>query len=666
MNMNLMVSTLRSSLSGGQEPLNKTVKSQTVRTDIKEKYDNNKVVFSTREYSEITENVWTKGWRRVSDPEQRELSILDPYLSAIISTRVSQGAACSYPSESKYDKGCRISDLNPPVRDDYENADEFDKACAIRTAQQEAILSWVLTCGTKDEDVLNSVFANGDLFFKHCNFRRFVEGQIRNIMTFGRCGTQVLRSEDGVPVLFRPVPIETIFNAVHGEDMTLSNTRDTMEQSESDVKLYNEIKPEEKPAAYIQKINGQNVNFYSEDELKVWHWQFQALFGLNGYPLSPIELTIFMVFVHQQTLGYLRNQFVKGMAAKGLLCLESTNAAVELSPADLDEFRRQFHNFATRNDNSAVMPVISGPIKANFIQLSPSPRDMEFLQVEEHVIRALCSAFQISPQEMGYGHLSLPQGGLNSGNKQEDIIRGEERGLRQVLDIVFDGVNDIIYENFPEARDNFRLGYVGVGEETRDAAVQRQSAELTTTATMNSLWSDSEKTDAFPFAGDAPLNPQFNTLIAAKMFYGEYREHFFGDEGASKKPEYRFLMDPNLNQAYQQLLVQPVAEQRQQAEMQNKMMAQQMQQQQLQAQMAAQGGQPGAEGAPQEGQPQEQVPDHAAAPEPEAKPEAPAEPAEKSEEPISLREKFLEVQGLRKSMGSYFGAWVDAHYTKEE
>jgi hypothetical protein len=631
---------------------------------LKEKYDKSKIVFSTREWSQTSDNVWLKGWRRISDSEQRELAQLDPYISAIISTRCSQGSICGYPSESKFDKGTRIVDLKPPKRDDYQSVDEFEAACRSRTAQGEAILSWVLKCGTNDQSVINAVFAGGDLTFKVCTLREFIEAQIRNILTFGRCASQVFRNEEGLPVMFRPVAVETIYNVVSGSDAQVGIGRDSVDSSQEDAKEYNEIDPEARPAAYVQKIDGQNVNFFTEDDLHVWHWQKQALFNLNGYPLSPIEQAVFMVFVHQQTLSYLRNQFVKGLATKGLLSLESTNPAVDLSEADLEDFRIQFHNFATRNDNSAVMPVLSGPVKANFIQLSPTPRDMEFLQVEEHVIRALCSAFQISPQEMGYGHLSMPQGGLTQANKQEEIIRGEERGLRQLLDIVFDGINEILYQNFPEARDSFRVSYVGVGEDTRDAVVQRQTAELQTTATLESLYSDSEKKDVISYGGKVPLNPLFHANVVRYMKYGEVLEHLFGVAGASKRPEYDFIIDPNLNQAYLQLKIQPVKEQREAAQMQMAMQEQQMQTAEAQQQaVMQQGGQLEQAG--------KQVEQQAAAAgqKDEKQPEQPTEPVEKSEEEeesIPLHQKYRQSKALQKSLKGYFGAWVAAHLKSEE
>lgn len=641
---------LKKSLGGGQENLEKTVRAQTVRREFKG-YDKTKVVFSSHSAQRQNHNgLEQKDYRRLSDPEQREIAQVDPYISAIIANRCAQGATVGYESDSKFDKGSRVNDKNPPQLSDFETEEEYKKACIQHEARQKAIMNWILKCGTSDQEIINSAFANADLTFKHCSLREFLEAQVRNLLTFGRCATQIYRNEDGVPVMFRPLPVETIQPVTFGESPYLSEGENTMEQSKQDLVAYEQINPAERPIAYAQVVDGNAVNFFTEDDLHMWYWQKQALFDLRGYPLGPIEQAIYMVFVHQQTLNYLRNQFIKGMGNKGLITMESTQEGVEISEADMENFRQQFHNFVTRNDNSAVTPVIGGPIRVNYIPLSSTPRDMEFLQVEEHVIRALCSAFQISPQEMGYGHLGLPSGQLGgANNRQEDVIRGEERGLRMLLDIIYDGLNKIIFENFPEAENKFILTYLGVGEDTRDAVIQRQQAELNTTATMNSLYADSEKTELIHFGGDVPLSSAFHGNVVRYMKFGEVREYLFKEKGAKENPIYDFVVDPNLNQTYQQLKVQSIADQKKAAEMQLQEQAiqvegagQQLQQQEQMMQMQEMQMQQGV--APEGEQPQQEEP-------------APEE-AEQTEKSMTLMDRWIEKNKLRKS---YFSGWLDVH-----
>jgi hypothetical protein len=347
-----------------------------------------------------------------------------------------------------------------------------------------------------------------------------------------------------------------------------------------------------------------------------------------------------MVFIHQQTLGYLRNAFVKGMASKGILSIESKDPNIQLTEEDIEELRRSFHNYVSRNDNSAATPVIAGPMAVSYTSLSANPRDMEFLQLEEHVIRALCSAFQVSPQEMGYGHLSVGQGGLTQANKQEEIVRGEETGLRMLLDSVFDTVNEILFESFPQARELFTISYVGVGEDTRDSVIDRHSREINTTATLASLWADSEKVEGVPFGGDVPLAPTFHQFVIAKMKYGEFREHFFGEENASKIPEYDFIIDPGLNQAYQQLRAQPINLQQEQALAGFESQQQQLSQGELQSKMML----------AQASQSQE------AQQAPAAAPDSGDQPAPEAQEK-SLAEVYGERRQLKKSVGYYLSEW---------
>jgi len=617
------------------ESLTKAVRAIELENEENNKRAKNKVTFSTQNYSNSPDGTEQKGVRRVQDSELREIAHTDPYISAIISTRAAQGQIVGRPSDSKFDKGTRLLELHPLNRDDFSSDEEFNKRQEIRKEQMKDIMAWFQSCGTKDKKIINSAYSQSvDKTFKTCSLADFVSSQIENLLTFGRFGTQIFRNEDGIPYMFRPVPIETFTPVKTSRDIHISMGPNTHNQSHIDAEVWNDLEDYERPAGWVQKIDGRTSNPFTEDDLKVGYWQKQALFDLNGYPLAPIERAIYMVFIHQNTLGYLKNQFVKGLGSKGILSLQSTDVASELSNESLDALRSNMHNFLSRNDNSASTPIISGPVSVNWIPLTASPRDMEFLQVEEHVVRALCSAFQVSPQEMGYGHLGMNQGGLTSANKQEEIIRGEEKGLRNLLDSIYDQLNEILYDNFPQAAEQFRLTYVGVGEDTRDAVIQRHVTELQTTATMSSLWSESEKNEPIPVGGNVPLADIFHRNVVKYMKYGDFMEKFFGFEGWSKKPEYDFIIDPNLNQAYQAALVNPIEVQQQQTEMGLQQQQFQLQSQQMQMEQAQQ-------------RPEQPQTEQA---------EQPTEAANKS-----LKDAWVESQTLQKSIQTYFGAWMEAN-----
>lgn len=636
--------------------MQKSVKPLTTRHDIAQKYDKSKIVFSSREYDNGYNGVEIKGWRRLDDVELKEVAQVDPYISAIIANRCGQAAVIGRPSDSKFDKGTRVMEIQPANLDDYETKEEFLRVQDARKMQMTTILKWIMNCGTSNKEIVDEIFREADPMFKICNFADFVSAQIRNLLTFGRMGSQIFRNEDGLPIAFRPAPIETIYPVLTGEDIYVGEGDETAEQSKEDVEEYNQIDPDERPQGWVQRVDGRNVNFFTEQDMKVSYFQKQALFDLRGYPLAPIEQAIYMVFIHQNTLGYLKNQFVKGLGTKGVLSIKSTDPAAELSDEDVDDLRRDFHNFLSRTDNSATTPVISGPVEVNWIPLASTPRDMEFLQIEEHVIRALCAAFQTSPQEMGYGHLGISgSGGLTQSNKQEEIVRGEERGLRMVLDIIYDHINEILYDNFPEAEKLFRVTYVGVGEDTRDAAINRHMQEMQTTATMSSLYSDSEKNEPIPDGGNVPLAPLFHQNVVRYMKYGDFMENFFGKEGWSKLEKYDFIIDPGLNQAYQENKMFSDEMRHEQGELQIETQAVQIegmqeQNEAMKAQMQA-GMQQAAPGAEEGGMPQEGAP-----PSEEGAPPSEEDSPPQEQLAQSLEQAYRERAG-KLSKSEYFEKW---------
>ena len=562
----------------------------------KRKYKQSKVKFGSRFNTRIgVGDSLSKEPKRLSDSELKELSLVDPYIGAIINTRVAQISTFGAISESKFDKGVRVIELDEIRKEDFETDEAFEREIKLREAEKKAILEWVLSCGTTDKQVLNEMYEAADPTFKQCSLKDYFQAQARALLTFGRCARQNLLNADGTICAFRPTPIETIKQVKFGSKVHVTAVSDVSQQSEVDAEKYNKLPTNEKPIAYVQEVDGVQTGFFTDEDLKVTYYQVQSFLDLNGYPMGPIEFALFLVYIHQHTLGYLRNQFVKGQLSKSMIVVRPTDPSVKISDEDIESFKMEIQNLATRTDNSAVIPVIGGPVELELIKTTESPKDMEWMQVEQTVIRALCSAFQISPLEAGFGQLG-DTAGMGQGNRDYELVQGEERGLRLLVDILVEELNDAVYQNFPEAKKRYKVTAFGIGNETREGVIQRQSQELNTTATLNSLFSESDKNRQFEFGGDVPLAPLFHQNVARYMTYGKFMESFFGVEGASKRPELDFIIDPSLNQAYQQLKtgMQQMQAQQQALGLQEQQMQMEIQQAQMQQGMAPQEGQPAA------------------------------------------------------------------------
>jgi hypothetical protein len=496
---------------------------------------------------------------RLSDADQLELVKVDPIIGAIVNTRVNQASPLGDRSESMFDKGVRILDTKMPKEVDYEDRALYLQECKRREIIRDRMMSWVLTCGEDDTETLDKIYIDSDKTMKMCTLKQYMQSQSRALLSCGRCATQMIRDTEGKMLIFRPAPVESIKPVRPGHNVYLSQMRGmsnevSNEESIEAVESYNKINAAEKPIAWVQELGGRQVAFFTERDMFISYYQMQAQLDLCGYPLSPIEFALYLVYIHQHSLNYLRNQFTKGLLTRSMVCITTKDPEVELGEEDLSRFKRELQNLASRTSNSSVIPVISGPIDVNIKPFDLGPKDLEWQALEQTAIRMICSAFQIAPNEVGFGLLGDPAGLSGDASKDNELVQGEERGLRNLVDIIIESLNHCLYDRFPEAKEEgFKLVAVGLGSETRMAMLQRLQAEQGLTATMNDLLSQSEKNVTVDYGGNVPLNPLFHSGVVKYMHYGVFMEHFFGEKGASQRPDYDFLIDPNLNQMYQSL-----------------------------------------------------------------------------------------------------------------
>jgi hypothetical protein len=570
------------------DDLSKSVKPLEDNELIKDKIEQSKAVFSLESRNASSNSLFEKKGR-MSDKELRELAYYDSIISLIIDTRANQSMSFGRKSANKYDRGFVLREVIPVQIDSMISQQEKEEEIKFRTELSNVIFKYVLNCGSTNRSILDHVFQGSDTTFKTCNLAEFLGAQSRNLLVYGRCATQIIRSKEGVPVLFRPVPVESIFRVLDQADVALSgNDRDVADQSEDDLKDYKNIEKGRRPIAYVQRIDGKNVAFFTEDDLVVTYLQKQAHENLDGYPMAPIEKAFYAVSMHFYAQQYLQNSFTKGLATKGIINLKTQETGV-VSPEQAEAFRKLFSNYVARNDNSATIPIVAGPIDVEFVPLNITAKDLEFNNLYQRVLMIVCGAFQISPQEIGFGALDSAKPTMGDAGKQEQIVQGEERGLRQLMETLFDLLNDLVADSFPQSKDILRLEPIGLGQNTKEADLAIYKEELQTSGTFGKIWSDSERLDVFPFGGDVPTSPIFHQSVAKYMKMSELRHYFFKEKDALKKPEFDFFIDPAINDAYQkqkgkvpQMQAEQMKLQTEQLEMQAQQMETQMQAQQQQ------------------------------------------------------------------------------------
>lgn len=576
------------------------------------KVDVNKAVFSLDSKAPGIDRLYHKQGR-LQDKDLKDICSYDAIIGLIVNTRANQALSFGKRSTGKYDRGFILQEKVSVQENPHLSSEEKNKETQYRMELANKISEYVTNCGTSNRMVKDKVFKNSDSYFKDCTLQEFISAQVLNLLIFGRAATQIIRNKDGVPIMFRPLAVETLKRVIDQADITLDEGEDTHEQSVKDSAEYRKIEKGRRPVAYVQRMEGKNVAFFTEEEVKMTYLRKQAFEDLDGYPLSPIEQAYFTVSMHFYAQQYQQNAFTRGLASKGIINLKTKEGGV-ISPDQVETFRKLFTNYVARNDNSATIPVISGPIEAEFIELNATAKDMEFTKLYQNVVTIMCACFQISPQEIGFDSMSSAGPSLGDGNKQEQIVQGEERGLRQLIESIFALLDNIIYEVFPESKKLFRFHPIGLGQNTKEADLALYKEELQTSGTFGKIWADSERIESFPFGGNVPTSPLFHASVVPYMKMSELRYHFFGEEGALDNPDYDFFLDVAKNEMYMSAKFKSQEMQAEQMGMQLEQMKLQLalQQQQTKTQLAMseqqpQEGEEGAQEAPEgEGAPEQE------------------------------------------------------------
>jgi len=267
---------------------------------------------------------------------------------------------------------------------------------------------------------------------------------------------------------------------------------------------------------------------------------------------SPLELAIINITTHLNVENYNSNFFTHGYAARGILHLQGT-----VTQSQLTAFRRQFYSTISGAQHAWRTPIISGLEGVEWVPMSGTAKEMEYINFNSHVMRSICSQFQIDPMELGLDYLVSASGKPAAGADNETKIElSRERGLRPLLMFFEDFINhNIIPAIDPTFTDKYEFKFLGYTSETPQTAIALQQAEMTVHSSMNDLLRQAKKEKLDVAGADLPLNQAFWAVIEKNYTKGEIREIFFGDKDASKKRELQYIPGDPAYMGWQQLLL---------------------------------------------------------------------------------------------------------------
>jgi hypothetical protein len=509
---------------------------------------------------------------RITNKTLKDTSVRDWLVSSIIQTRSDTLLRFARPQQKKFDMGFKIclkdekADLTKDDREMMANLEDF-----------------IYNCGRKDKTPPGEEMLFGE----------FLKLSVRDALTFGHVAVEKVKTRRGGLHRFRPLPAESIYIVNEKAD------RKTIEKELQAAKAAYKNKQKTLGSKIPEdewKINEEKIEYYKwvqmsydnrvmtafgDEDMIFKLFNPQNFADSMGYCYSPLEMAIINVTNHMNVENYNANFFTHWYAARGILHLQGT-----VTHTHLTAFRRHFYITISGAQHAWRTPIIAGLDDVQWVGLAGSNREMEYLEFNNHVMRGICSQFQIDPIELGLDQLG---GGGKSGPSTQQgtnewkITQSREKGLYPILMMFEDMINSSLLPAIDsEIAKKYKFKFTGFNDDTPESNVAQLQAEMTVYSSMNDLLKESGREKMDHPAADLPLNQAFWELVEKNMTRGEIRETFFGDKDASKKRELQYLPMDQSFMGWQQLLM-TMDQQKKQAAMQEQQMQAEAQAQEQQS-----------------------------------------------------------------------------------
>ena len=506
---------------------------------------------------------------RLSNRTLKEVSVRDWLVSAIIQCRLDTILRFSRPEHRRHEMGFRFIKRNH--KEDY-SKDELEEIAALE--------DFIYHCGRQEGTPQDDAMLFGE----------FLKKTIRDALTFGHISIEKVKTRAGGLHRLRPLPAENVYlinkklsrnqieaegqmaQKVYGQLLSDNDPRKDREVNEVPIDFYK----------YVQmSYDNRALGYWGDEDMIFKNFNPQNFADSNGYCYSTLELAIITITNHLNVENYNANFFTHGYAARGVLHLKGT-----VTQPQLINFRRQFYNSVTGQHNAWRTPIVAGLEEVQWVPMSASAKEMEYINFNNHLMRVLCTQFQIDPVELGLDYLVSGSGRspMQQANNEYKINYSRERGLLPILMFVEDMVNcDIVPAIDKDLAAKYKFVFTGYTDETAQTEIAQMQAEMTVYKSMNDLLVQAQKEKINTPAADLPMNQAFWALIEKNYTRGEIRETFFGDKGATGRKELQYIPGDPAFLSWQQMLLAM-----DQAKEQKKQLAAGQQAEQQQAQTEAQ------------------------------------------------------------------------------
>jgi hypothetical protein len=373
------------------------------------------------------------------------------------------------------------------------------------------IEQFIYNCGAKDPNPYNESPARDD-------FETFLKKLVRDSLMYDQACFEVVPDRRGLPYEFAAVDSSTIRLAKHenmfGPGADYHNrppaANNPIIQNNQRFHPYNTLQMyadnKNMRPAYVQVVNGQIENVYTQDEMAFGVRNPRSDIYIQGYGYGEIEQLITIITSHLYAEEYNRRFFMQGSAPKGILNLRGDTMDTNM----LEGFKREWRANLEGVENAWRTPIFQSEQGIDWIPLAQSNRDMEYGQWVEYLVKITCGVFLVDPAELNFDISGgVSQTPLFESSAEWKLKASRDKGLKPLLRFVAKLINDNIVAKID---DHFVFDFVGLDELSEQEKHELRKEQVSTYMTMNEVRREMDLPDVEN--GDVISNPAFIQAVS--------------------------------------------------------------------------------------------------------------------------------------------------------
>lgn len=211
--------------------------------------------------------------------------------------------------------------------------------------------------------------------------------------------------------------------------------------------------------AYVQRVDGQIVAEYTEEELAYALRNPRTDLDYAGFGLSELETLIEIVTGIVNGVRYNTTYFNHSHLPQGVLEIIG-----RYEEEHLEAFKRHWQVLTSGAQGKWAVPILAMEDGQGF-KFTPfknSNKDMEFNQFLEFLFNIACAVYQIDPNEVGFKSWTSGRSMSQTDNTEAKIEQSRDKGFAPLMNFLSDTFNSEIMDRIdPE----FAFTWVGLDEQ---------------------------------------------------------------------------------------------------------------------------------------------------------------------------------------------------------